>query len=196
MNHQLLFIQGGGGENVHDEWDDKLVASLRRELGPDFEVRYPRMPDEDDPKYGKWKPAILGEIAKLDDGASSMLALPPAALRPVLVGHSIGGTMLIHALAEQAPKQRIAAIFLISAPLIGEGGWPSDGIEAKPDFGARLPATVPVHLFHGQKDETAPPAHADLYAKAIHQAQVHCLADRDHQLNNDLKEVAEVVRGI
>jgi hypothetical protein len=196
MSRQLLFIQGGGA-GVHDEWDDKLVASLKRELGSDVEVRYPRMPNEDDPKFAEWKEAIEREIAKLDDGA-------------ILVGHSIGGTMLLHALAEQPPRQRIganhrsdmppacrlAAIFLISAPFVGEGGWPSDDIEAKPDFGARLPAGVPVHLFHGQKDETAPPAHAELYAKAIPQAQLHRLADRDHQLNNDLSEVAEVVRGV
>jgi hypothetical protein len=40
---QILFIQGGGA-GVHDEWDDKLVESLRRELGGGHEVRYPRMP--------------------------------------------------------------------------------------------------------------------------------------------------------
>ena len=45
---QVLFIQGGGA-GVHDEWDDKLVDSLRRELGDGYEVRYPRMPAEDDP---------------------------------------------------------------------------------------------------------------------------------------------------
>jgi predicted alpha/beta hydrolase family esterase len=179
MARQVLFIQGGGA-GVHDGWDDKLVASLKRELGAEVEVRYPRMPNEDDPKFAEWKAAIGREIAKLDDGA-------------ILVGHSIGGTMLIHALAEQSPKQRIGAIILISAPFIGEGGWPSDEIEATPDIGARLPAGVPVHLFHGQKDETAPPAHAELYAKAVPQAQVHRLPDRDHQLNNDLSGVAEVV---
>jgi predicted alpha/beta hydrolase family esterase len=203
MARQVLFIQGGGA-GVHDGWDDKLVASLKRELGPEVEVRYPRMPNEDDPKFAEWKVAIGREIAKLDDGA-------------ILVGHSLGGTLLIHALAEvcscegRSPdsysragplpaqgnkKQRIGAIILISAPFIGEGGWSSDEIEAKPDLGARLPSGVPVHLFHGQKDETAPPAHADLYAKAIPQAQVHRLADRGHQLNNDLSEVAGVVRGI
>jgi predicted alpha/beta hydrolase family esterase len=181
MALQLLFIQGGG-EGVHDEWDDKLVASLKRELGPDAEVRYPRMPDEDDPKTAEWKAAIWREIAKLDDGA-------------ILVGHSIGGTMLVHALAEEAPDRRIGAIVLVSAPFVGEGGWPSDEIEAKPDLGARLPSGVPVHLFHGSKDETAPPSHAELYAKAIPQAEVHRLHGRDHQLNNDLREVAEVVRG-
>jgi hypothetical protein len=37
---QILFIQGGGA-GAHDEWDDKLVESLRRELGTGYEIRYP-----------------------------------------------------------------------------------------------------------------------------------------------------------
>ena len=54
---QILFIQGGGA-GAHDEWDDKLFDSLRRELGDGYEVRYPRMPDEDDPSYARWSEAI------------------------------------------------------------------------------------------------------------------------------------------
>jgi hypothetical protein len=42
---QILLIQGGGA-GAHDEWDDKLVESLRRELGGEYDVRYPRMPNE------------------------------------------------------------------------------------------------------------------------------------------------------
>jgi pimeloyl-ACP methyl ester carboxylesterase len=182
MVRQILFIQGGGAD-VHDQWDDKLADSLTRELGSGYEVRFPRMPNEDDPKYAAWRPAIGREIAKLDDDA-------------VLVGHSIGATMMVHALAEQPPKQRIGAILLLSTPFVGDGGWPSDEIAPKADLGARLPDGVPVHLFYGDKDETAPPKHAELYAKVIPRAQVHRLAGRDHQLNNDLGEVAELVRSV
>ena len=39
---ELLFVQGAG-EDVHDKWDDKLVESLRRELGDEIAIRYPRM---------------------------------------------------------------------------------------------------------------------------------------------------------
>lgn len=49
---QILFIQGGGA-GAYDVWDDKLVESLRRELGGGHEVRYPRMPDEGDPSYAR-----------------------------------------------------------------------------------------------------------------------------------------------
>ena len=58
---QILFIQGGGA-GAHDEWDDKLFDSLRRELGDGYEVRYPRMPDEDDPSYARWSEAIRREL--------------------------------------------------------------------------------------------------------------------------------------
>jgi len=176
---QVLFIQGGGA-GTHDEWDDKLVESLRRELGDGYEVRYPRMPDEDDPSYARWSAAIRRELAGLDDGV-------------IVAGHSVGATILINALAEQPPDRQLDAIVLIAAPFVGAGGWPSDEFELSSDLGARLPEGVRVHVFHGLQDETAPPGHADRYAQVIPQARVHRLPGRDHQLNNDLSEVAEVV---
>jgi pimeloyl-ACP methyl ester carboxylesterase len=176
---QILFIQGGGA-GAHDEWDDKLSDSLRRELGDGYEVRYPRMPDEDDPSYARWSEAIRREMTALDDGA-------------VVAGHSVGGTILINALAERPPDRELSAIVLIAAPFVGAGGWPGDEFELPHDLGARLPQGVPVHVFHGLQDETAPPSHADLYARAIPQAQLHRLPGRGHQLDNDLSEVAKTI---
>ena len=70
----------------------------------------------------------------------------------------------------------------------------SDEFELTSDLGAKLPPGAQVDVFHGLRDETAPPSHAGLYAAAIPQAQVHRLPGRDHQLNNDLSEVAEAIR--
>ena len=182
MKKQVLFIQGGGA-GAHDEWDRKLVDSLKRELGPRYDVRYPRMPNEADPHYAKWKAALAEEIAGLDDGA-------------ILMGHSIGGTILINALAEAPPNQTLAGVFLIAAPFIGAGGWPSEEIKPMADLGARLPAKTPIYLYHGSKDETAPCAHVDLYEGAIPGAIVHRLDGRNHQLNDDLAEVAAGVRAL
>jgi pimeloyl-ACP methyl ester carboxylesterase len=173
---QVLFIQGGG-TGAHDEWDNELVDSLSRELGDAYDVRYPRMPDEDDPNYAKWSAVIRREMTALADGA-------------VVVGHSVGGTILINALAHDPPERQLRAIVLISAPFVGSGGWPATEFELPRDLGARLPRGVPVHVFHGLQDQTAPPSHADLYASAIPQADVHRLPARDHQLDNDLSEVA------
>jgi len=177
---QVLFIQGGGA-GTHDEWDDQLVDSLRRELGDACEIRYPRMPAEDDPSYAAWGPAISEATATLEDGAT-------------VVGHSVGGTLLVHTIAERPPEVTLAAIVLIAAPFVGVGGWPAEEFELPSHLGALLPARVPVHVFHGQDDDAVPPAHADLYARAIPQAQLHRLPGRDHQLGNDLGEVATLIR--
>jgi predicted alpha/beta hydrolase family esterase len=84
MRH-LLFVQGAGG-GTHASWDNKLVASLEQALGPDYAIRYPRMPDEDNPDPTAWKKAIAREIRKLSDGM-------------FLVGHSIGAAILMEYLA-------------------------------------------------------------------------------------------------
>ncbi|MCQ9130047.1 alpha/beta fold hydrolase [Streptomyces hilarionis] len=177
---QILFVQGGGA-GTYDAWDFRLVDSLRRELGDGYEVRYPRMPDEDDPSPARWTPALRRELADLPGGA-------------VVVGHSVGGTILVHTLARRPASTGLAAIVLVAAPFVGPGGWPADEDFALPaDLGARLPRGARVHVFHGLADETAPPSHADLYARAIPWARVHRLPGRDHQLNDDLGEVAAAI---
>ena len=180
MQRQVLFVQGGGAD-VHDQWDDKLVASLERELGADYEIRYPRMPNEGDPRYASWKVALEKEFGQLRDGA-------------LLIGHSIGGTILINALAAHTATWTPGGVFLISAPFVGKGGWPSEDIGPMSDLGTRLPARVPIYLYYGSKDDTVPSEHAGLYENAIPPAVMRRLAGRDHQLNNDLSEVAADVR--
>jgi predicted alpha/beta hydrolase family esterase len=182
MKKQILFIQGGGA-GAHDEWDAKLVDCLRRELGSGYDVRYPRMPNEADPSYTMWKAVLADEIAGLDDGA-------------ILIGHSIGGTILINALAEAPPNWELVGVFLIAAPFVGAGGWPSEDIKPMADIGARLPLKTLIYLYHGSKDDTAPYAHVDLYERAISGAIVHRLHGRDHQLNENLAEVAADIRAL
>lgn len=177
---QVLFLQGGG-EGAHDEWDAMLVDSLAGALGDSYEVRFPRLPREDEPSYLRWGPAITREIAVLDDGA-------------VLVGHSVGAAVLMGVLAEPMPQWRPGAIILLAAPFVGPGGWPSEEFKLPGDLGRRLPRGTPVDVFHGMDDQAVPPSHADLYARAIPQARVHRLVARDHQFNQDLSDIAPVVR--
>ena len=180
MVRQILFVQGAGDE-VHEKWDSELVESLRRKLGPGYEISYPLMPNESDPTFATWQLALDKELVTLRDGA-------------VVVGHSLGGTILINTLAEWAPEATLGAIVLIAAPFVGRGGWESDDIQPRLDIATRLPPAVPIWLYHGDQDDIAPVAHVDLYAASIPRARVRRLAGRDHQLNNDLSEVASDIR--
>jgi predicted alpha/beta hydrolase family esterase len=178
--NEILFIQGAGA-GVHADWDIHLVESLRRELGPPYTVRYPRMPDEADPTLAAWRPVLERELSALPLGA-------------ILVGHSVGGTIAVHVLADAVSAAALGAVVLIAAPFIGEGGWTSDEIAPRADLADRLPATVPVFLYHGEDDTEVPVAHVERYAAAIPRARMRRLAGRDHQLNNDLSEVARDLR--
>jgi len=85
MKRHVLFVQGAG-ERVHDQWDNQLVDSLRSELRSDYDIHYPVMPNEADPRYAAWKRVLEPDLAALEPGA-------------VVVGHSVGGTILINVLA-------------------------------------------------------------------------------------------------
>lgn len=182
MATQVLFVQGAG-PGVHAEWDAQLVESLRRALGGGYEVRYPAMPNEDDPSEATWRPALERELAALRPGA-------------VVVGHSAGGTIAVHVLAGAPESAALRAIVLVAAPFVGDGGWTIDDLVPRTDLAAGLPAGVPVLLYHGEDDEVVPVAHVALYAAAIPHARVRRLPGRDHQLNDDLSEVAREIRAL
>ena len=180
MLKQVLFVQGGA-EGAHND-DAKLAASLRRELGPDYHVRYPAMPNEAEPDYEAWKQRIAEELAGMGEGA-------------VLVGHSIGASVIIKFLAEGPPKQSLAGVFLIAAPFWHDHEiWRWREVELPKDVSARLSDRVPIFLYHGRDDEVVPLAHVNLYARALPQAVIRLLDGRNHQLDDDLSEVANDIK--
>jgi predicted alpha/beta hydrolase family esterase len=179
MKTQILFIQGGG-EGAYRE-DALLAASLAKELGADCEVRYPEMPNEASPDYSAWRGRLAQELATMEGEV-------------ILVGHSLGASVLVKFLAEDHSGRAIAGIVLIAAPFIGEGGWEGDDLQLPASIGDRLPKNVPLHLYHGRDDETVPFTHLGLYARELPNAVVHRLEGRNHQLNNDLSEVARDIQ--
>jgi predicted alpha/beta hydrolase family esterase len=177
---QLLFIQGGG-KGTHDDWDNKLVASLERALGADYTVRYPRMPDESAPDPATWKKAIARELGKLSDGMC-------------LVGHSVGAAIVMDYLAGATMERQVAGVFLIATPFIGDGGWPSDDLRPTSQVALALHGGAPLYFYQGRDDDTVPFAHVELLATAFPTATIRRLDGRNHQLNDDLSEVAHDIK--
>jgi pimeloyl-ACP methyl ester carboxylesterase len=179
MTKRVLFVQGGG-QGAH-QVDAKLVASLAKELGPDYEIHYPVMPNEAAPDYLTWSRALIEQLARLGNGL-------------IVVGHSVGATVVLWSLAENRPKQMLAATFLIAPPFVGDGGWEIPDFAPPQGLWPKVP-DVPIYIYHGREDEIVPPPHADLYAAALPQAVIRRLEGRNHQLNDDLSELArDIVR--
>jgi uncharacterized protein len=160
MKRQILFIQGGGSGAYKE--DALLVACLRSALGVAYEVRYPKMPAEDEADYQRWKAQIRKEVAAVEGNV-------------ILIGHSLGGSFLLKCLSEEKIKTTIAGLFLIAAPYWGGGGWRYEGYEAvalPEDFASKLPKEMPIFLYHGRDDEIVPFAHLALYAAKLPQAAI------------------------
>lgn len=175
MAKRVLFVQGAG-EGAH-AIDARMAAALQGAVGPAYAVDFPFMPDEassDRPAWSRWLTGLLARNG-----------------HPLVVAHSAGALQLLLALAEGAIHPRLEGLFLIAAPFCGEGGWRIEGNDVPEDLAARVPPGLPIHLYQGDRDQTVPPQHLELYARFLPKAFTHRLAGRDHQLNDDLSEVAE-----
>jgi predicted alpha/beta hydrolase family esterase len=180
MITKVLFIQGGGAE-AH-AWDAKLASSLAEKLGPDYEVIFPEMPNEADPNYLAWKGRIQEQLQAAGDGT-------------VLVGHSIGASMLMKMLAEGDAGASLKGVFLVAAPFVhARKGWQWKEAELPVNASGKLPGDLPLFLYHGQEDEEVPFAHLALYMETFPRAVGRALPGRNHQINDDLTEVAEDIR--
>ncbi|MGV3492060.1 MAG: alpha/beta hydrolase [Devosia sp.] len=177
----ILFIHGAG-EGAW-EADSKLAESLRQHLGPGYTVHVPQMVDEDNPDLAAWSRQIAADLGQLGDGT-------------LLVGHSFGGSVIARAFCDGLATTP-GAIFLISAPFWGaDPDWHLPAAELPTDAAQSFPQGAPVFLYHGTTDETVPPAHLDAFAKALPHAKTRKLPGRDHQLNDDLTEVAHDIASL
>jgi predicted alpha/beta hydrolase family esterase len=182
MTKHVLFIQGAG-KGAYEE-DKKLAASLRKALGRDYEVHYPAMADEDNAPYEQWKQQIEEELAAMQGAI-------------VLIGHSVGASVIVKCISEIEVKKHIAGIFLIATPFWGGDGWRYEGYEelALPEgFAATLPQDMSLFIYHCRDDEVVPFDHLALYAQVLPQAVVREIDTGGHQLNNDLSEVARDIK--
>jgi predicted alpha/beta hydrolase family esterase len=176
MKKHVLFIHGGGEEGY--KADQALAACLHGALGDSYEVRYPKMPNADNPTCKTWRDQIEQELAATDSEV-------------ILVGHSLGGSMLLKYLSEEQIDRPVAGLFLLAPPYWGAAGWHYDEYALQEDFAARLPGIPRVVVYHSRDDDIVPFAHLALYAAKLPQAIIRELDGRGHQFRNDLSEVVE-----
>jgi predicted alpha/beta hydrolase family esterase len=178
MKRQVLLIHGAGQEAYEE--DEKLAVSLRDVLGDVYNVRYPKMPES--PEYEAWKEQIARDRAALDSDV-------------ILVGHSLGASVLLKYLTEEKVEKPVTGLFLVAPPYWGAEDWEVSEYTLQDGFASRLPRELPVFLYHSRDDDVVPFAHLAMYTDKLAQATVHEFDGRGHQFNDDLSEVARDIRG-
>ncbi|MFC5408664.1 alpha/beta fold hydrolase [Larkinella bovis] len=165
MKKHVLFIHSAGPQGPHAGSGD-LVAYLQDRLGPRYPLIQPTMPDPENPRYEHWKTQIISELSKIEGEI-------------ILVGHSLGGSVLLKYLSEEPPCQLLVGVCIIAAPFWGERGWKSRDFALRKNLSRlhRLPHLI---LFHSRDDEVVPFSHLTYYAEAIPNARLCELDDLGH----------------
>lgn len=181
MAKHILFIQGAG-EGAYEE-DKKLAASLQHSLGSEYEVHYPAMQNEAEAPYEQLKQQIEKELAAINEPT-------------ILVGHSVGASVIIKYVSELKAEQSIISVFLTACPFWGGDGWRYEGYQELSLHSAALPKNTPIVFYHCRDDEVVPFEHLALYASLLPQAQIREIDQGGHQLNNDLSVVAKDIKNL
>ncbi|MES2622943.1 MAG: alpha/beta hydrolase [Patescibacteria group bacterium] len=173
---KILFIQGAG-TNAYIE-DKKLADNLQELLGPSYTVIYPKMPHEEAPDFEPWKTAIQEELNAVKNEEI------------ILVGHSLGGSVLVKFLSENKIDTTLSGVFIISAPFWGgDTDWQAEVFTPSADFPTMLP-TVPFYFYQAKDDEIVPFAHLEMYKNKLPNSTVREIKTGGHQLDNDLSLIA------
>jgi predicted alpha/beta hydrolase family esterase len=182
MPQHTVFFVHAAGDPRHPEGSGRLIDYLGRELGSDYRVLAPTMPDPDHPRYSPWRNRIGDDLATLD-GSGDV----------ILVGHSFGGSVLLKYLSEGAYQEPIRGLFLVSVPWWGPEGWDYEEFAVPDDFGARLPP-APIFLYHSRDDPEVPFVHLALYEERLPEATSRALAGTEHSFLDGLPELVRDIK--
>lgn len=179
---QVLFVHCGGTQGLHEGSSD-LVAWLRMVLGPPYEVFYPKMPNPDQPSYEEWKQIIQHELNQLDHGV-------------IIIGHSLGGSVVLKFLSEEKISKKIDGVFMIGSPYWGKKNWRVNEYMLKKTFAASLPDINELFLYHSRKDSVVPFNHLSYYAKQLPFANVREIDGSEHIFASGLPEMARDIKSL
>lgn len=179
MKKQVLFIHSAGPQGAHSGSGD-LVAHLKQALGSKYRVICPKMPDPENPSYELWKQQLEKELESVENDV-------------ILIGHSLGGSVLVKYLAEEKHQKPVAGLCLVAAPFWGKKGWKSKEF-ALPNNRSKLSQLPGIFLFHSSDDEVVPPDHLTYYAETLPMAVVRNLTNVGHLFTNGSPELVTVIK--
>jgi predicted alpha/beta hydrolase family esterase len=178
---KILFAHSGGKQGSIGQGSFDLVTNLKNVLENEFEILYPIIDSPEAPTYKMWKNLFAKEFKKLDHPI-------------ILIGHSLGGSMLLKFLSEEKTNVLISSLYLVATPLWGKNGWEVDDFVLKTNFENELKQINKIFLYQCEEDEIVPFKHLNFYKKAFPNATVRVLNGTDHAFANGLPELVNDIK--
>ena len=166
---------------------DFWMQRLSVDLGSDYQVLAPSMPNKQNAQYSEWSLwfSRVAEVAEDDC---------------ILVGHSMGAIFLAKYLSDNTFPKRIKACILVAAPYSDESGEDLASFKISnqgPDAldGLKKQAGKIV-IFQGSDDPVIAPSEIDRYKQALPDAEYHILSAPDHFVRKDFPELLQKISSL
>ncbi len=202
MKQQVFYIHGGSAYTNYEAFLETLrsrplrdipgmeplkkwTGTLREDLGPDFEVFMPSMPNSQNAKYLEWKLWFQRYFEHLHDGV-------------ILVGWSQGAYFLVKYLLEEDPVPfSVKALVLLAGPFEADNFGGEDGgdfafdTSRVGDLAEKVPKIV---IMHSTDDHIVPYEHATKYKEALPGAKLVTFTDKNHFLVEEFPEIIQEIK--
>lgn len=172
--------------NLKKRWRDLLQV----ELGEQYEVYLPLMPNSHNAHYEEWKIWFNRYLKFLCDGA-------------ILIGHSQGGYFLAKHLSENRLPISLRAVYFIAAPigsddfgLVAESGGEDGGDFSfdRSNLIKMASQSQKIVVVHSKDDPVVPFSHALAYKDALPMAEILTFSDKGHFNNETFPELVEHIK--
>lgn len=197
MKQQIIVIHGGTTFDSYEDYIsylknkeislDKLKLKkdwkngLEEELGENFEILSPQMPDRTNARFEEWRIWFKRIIPLLNDNL-------------IFIGHSLGGIFLVKYLSENDISKKIKAVILVAAPFDDENSE-----ESLVEF--KLPSSLSkfveqsgkIYLIHSKDDSVVPFEQLAKYKQALPSAKTLILDNRGHFKQETFPEIIELI---
>jgi hypothetical protein len=195
MKKQIILVHGGDSFKSYNEYIEFLKTkpveiknfrprigwknSIQDDLGVNFDVLQPEMPNRSNAKFNEWKIWFERMFTFLDNGV-------------ILVGHSLGGMFLAKYLAENNFPKRIAALHLVAPP--HNRTEDVDSFLLPESLDNILKQTKNIFLYFSQDDELVQFSELDKYKKQLPSARMITFTDRGHFRQEHFPELIEQIK--
>jgi len=199
MKQQIVVIHGGSTFERYEDYLsflntkeltlEKLLSSrdwkdnLADDLGKNYEVLKPRMPNGTNAKYSEWELWFERIIPFLRKDA-------------ILIGHSLGGVFLAKYLSGKTVGKEIKAVVLVSAPYDDESEESLNEFKITSSLEKLKRQAGEIVLVQSKDDPVVPITEIEKYKKALPNARVIILPNGGHFNGESFPQIMKLLKSL
>ena len=201
---QVFYIHGGESYESHEDFLDRLLVrdirdlpsapkytkwtkTLADELGEEYEVFMPQMPNGMNAKYVEWKIWFERHFEYLHDGV-------------IMIGCSLGAMFLYKYYSENQLPFKTKELILMASPvpelLPAEEKDCGDFVYLMADLNKLIKQSQHITIMYSKDDFVVPYEHALKYKEVLPEAELVTFEDKNHFLVEELPELVERIRDL